>query len=320
MKAKRMVKMKSEFFRIALVGLFAAAAVGCDRQSERRYDVERSSAKYRDAMAQYQAGNLAAALEGFEKVVQDDPLNASARFQLACLKQDSAKDYLGAMVEFREYLRFARESDKAGIAEAKLKNCRALFVAQCAAEAAANDASINRAGAEAVAKLQEENAQLTSQLEKSRKDAETLGKEIASLRLMLKGVGAGEDCENDRPVKPVLDDAALLDEGDADSESQKASVDAALAALLKDEVAQEDEAAPLSREKPVKPAKPEPSASVATPARPATYTVQDGDTLIAIAKRYYNNDASKWRAIRDANKSTISMDGRVRAGMVIKLP
>ena len=52
---------------------------------------------------------------------------------------------------------------------------------------------------------------------------------------------------------------------------------------------------------------------------PETYTVEDGDTLMRISTKFYGTNR-KWREIRDANKTIISSDGRVRAGQVIKLP
>ena len=55
------------------------------------------------------------------------------------------------------------------------------------------------------------------------------------------------------------------------------------------------------------------------PGHPETYTVQEGDTLYRISTRFYGNSA-KWRAIRELNKATISTDGRLRAGQVIRLP
>jgi nucleoid-associated protein YgaU len=53
--------------------------------------------------------------------------------------------------------------------------------------------------------------------------------------------------------------------------------------------------------------------------RPETYVVQDGDTLYRIAQRFYGN-IKAWQKIRDANKTIISNDGRVRAGQKIRLP
>ena len=42
-------------------------------------------------------------------------------------------------------------------------------------------------------------------------------------------------------------------------------------------------------------------------------------TLMRISAKFYGTNR-KWREIRDANRTVISTDGRVRAGQVIKLP
>ena len=55
------------------------------------------------------------------------------------------------------------------------------------------------------------------------------------------------------------------------------------------------------------------------PARPSTYVVQPGDSLMKIAARFYGS-RSKWRDIQKANVITIPADGRVKAGQTIKLP
>ena len=54
-------------------------------------------------------------------------------------------------------------------------------------------------------------------------------------------------------------------------------------------------------------------------ARPDSYVVQPGDTLMTIAARFYGS-RHKWRDIREANKATIPLNGSVRAGQIIKLP
>jgi nucleoid-associated protein YgaU len=52
---------------------------------------------------------------------------------------------------------------------------------------------------------------------------------------------------------------------------------------------------------------------------PKTYTVEEGDTLMRISVKFYGTNR-RWRDIREANKTVISPDGRVRAGQVINLP
>jgi nucleoid-associated protein YgaU len=63
------------------------------------------------------------------------------------------------------------------------------------------------------------------------------------------------------------------------------------------------------------------AAQPAAPAAPAqrTYTVAKGDTLSAIAQREYGA-ASKWKAIYEANRDTISDPDRIQPGQVLKIP
>lgn len=56
------------------------------------------------------------------------------------------------------------------------------------------------------------------------------------------------------------------------------------------------------------------------PPFPAEYTVASGDSLSAIAKKFYD-DANQWPAIWKANKETIGDDpNRIRPGQVLTIP
>jgi nucleoid-associated protein YgaU len=50
-----------------------------------------------------------------------------------------------------------------------------------------------------------------------------------------------------------------------------------------------------------------------------TYVVQPGDTLFRVAEKFYG-DATKWKRIREANRTRIDPDGRIRAGQIIVVP
>ena len=52
---------------------------------------------------------------------------------------------------------------------------------------------------------------------------------------------------------------------------------------------------------------------------PTTYTVQKGDTLSGIAKKFYG-DSSKWRIIYNANKDKIKDPNLIRTGWVLTIP
>lgn len=55
------------------------------------------------------------------------------------------------------------------------------------------------------------------------------------------------------------------------------------------------------------------------PAAPRTHTVAKGETLSAIARRYYN-DALAWKKIYNANKGKMKSATDVREGLVLSLP
>ena len=55
------------------------------------------------------------------------------------------------------------------------------------------------------------------------------------------------------------------------------------------------------------------------PTQPVTYTVQPGDSLSKIALQFYGK-ASLWTVIFTANRDIISDPGRIRVGMVLKIP
>lgn len=50
-----------------------------------------------------------------------------------------------------------------------------------------------------------------------------------------------------------------------------------------------------------------------------TYVVQPGDSLFRVAEKFYG-DSTQWKKIRDANRTRIDPDGRIRAGQIIVVP
>ncbi len=50
-----------------------------------------------------------------------------------------------------------------------------------------------------------------------------------------------------------------------------------------------------------------------------TYVVQPGDSLFRVAEKFYG-DSTQWKKIRDANRTRIDPDGRIRAGQIIIVP
>ncbi len=340
---------------LALAGL--ALACGCDRgpslsEIEER---ERTSRLYTNAMDDLQAGRMDAAIKGFERVVLEEPKSYSAHFQLATLLQDVRKDYISAIAHYRSYLALRPASDKATVAQDRVKLCETLLGAEY----------LRKAGGSASGKLASDNEKLTAardalaaqvkklegDLAKAKRDIARLETENASKSRLLAKLSEADDVKGSKStaVKDALatlreeraeverrrispTDAELLDENDeADSATavDRARTASEIKDLKKELEALDAEPAPPKPDATKKgTAKPVPLDAVlggakkpkaAAGARPETYTVQDGDTLFRISTRFYGSP-TKWRAILNANRAIISADGRLRAGQVIRLP
>ena len=76
---------------------------------------------------------------------------------------------------------------------------------------------------------------------------------------------------------------------------------------------------PGTTAKPSKPGATARTAKGGTTAGGRTYTVQKGDTLTSIAKKFYN-DGSKWKKIWDANKAQVPNKDRLKPGTKLVIP
>lgn len=298
----------------------------CDPSGKREAEKERESQAFQSASADYKAGRIGAATKGFAAAVRDDPANAEARFQLACLLHDSAKDPAGAFCAYREYLMQRPSGDKAALAAKRLELCERELAATLAAK---HKLVIGSPDSEAMAKLRADMkaakariAKLEGELAEASRKMSAMSEEKSRLVATLKGAGADETTVAKRPsvkeIQELLDDdegeapPAVADE--AASLRREESVEAALnTPLLSQRTA--DETAALKKAK----AAAEKSEKSKTPTHPETYEIQEGDTLYKISMRFYGTIRA-WRKIRDANKALISTDGRVQAGDTIRLP
>ena len=294
---------------ITLTALTATLSA-CDFVQRAEQRAEQGDRLYRAAMDDYRAGRLDAALKGFEKAAEKDPANASARFQLACLLQDSRRDFVGAYCAYREYLLQQPSSDKAKLAKDRLVACEREVAKELAEKYSLAKAGVLLEEAEALRKSLKEAEAKAAAAESAQADSkrriDELEKERGRLLAMVKGIGEDEGAKMRGPsVKEVRD---LLDEDD----DEESPASAPLLLPARDSAVPDEAKAEAEKKK-------KETEKSAVPARPDEYEVQDGDTLYGIAKRFYGN-ISAWKRIRDANKALISTDGRLRTGDVIKLP
>jgi len=343
------MKMKMS---LPVVMLLLASLTACDRIGGDDFRKERSARLYKTAMEDYRAGRLTQAVEGLKKVCSDDPSNASARFQLACLLQDSAKDYFGAACAYREYLAQRGGSEKGALAKDRLAACERELAQVLASKYRLNDVAEQTARNAA---LQEELKTSAARHAKLQKDLATAMQRIAHLvqeSERLKSLMKTDEGEAGARATDVTEALALLQEEDTESKthatdvsdvqehlkdtseetvsSPKVGDDAATVNALLEEETKET---PLLTHTPAAKEKRDAARKVAEEAaarraaaeaaekakRPETYVVADGDTLYKIATRFYGR-ASEWKRIRDANKAIISTDGRVKTGQKLVLP
>lgn len=302
-----------------LIALLAVA--GCDYVDRRATDGERAGKLYQAAMEEYAAGRLDKSIAAFEKVIKSNPGNASARFQLACLLQDHRKDFLGALCNYHEYIALFPNGDKVKIAQERSAACERQLATVLIRK---YDLGGSVAQDEANARLQGDKAKLETALEASKKDVDKLQVEIAALRRENDRVrrmvlaGASDDAASARKTPDMPDEKDLLEEDDAGVDRIKLSSD--IANLIAEEKDETGQTAPFGKtvRKPETPKEAPPQEPPHEP-RPKTYVVQEGDTLFKLAVRFYGR-RSAWTVIRDANKATVSSDGRIKAGQTLRLP
>ena len=303
----------------------------CDSRSAADFKEERSDRLYQSAMADYSAGRLEAAISGFEKVLRESPKNSSARFQLACLLQDSKHDYLGAVCNYREFLLMAPESDKAKMAKERMAICERFLAEELAKKMnLSGNRELAEEGSRARKELEESEAErtkLVSSLEETKAKLTAATRENERLRQLGGAIG-------DEKVEPAkartITTKDLLDEEEAVTDKKELADAKSLEAAAAKEDAESGSSSKIlptqaadAKEKrkafedAKKAEKAEQEKKLA--AIPDTYVVQEGDTLYKIANRFYGK-TSAWKKIREANKEVISVDGRVRVGRTIKLP
>ena len=339
---------KSEFFVGAAACCVAMLLVSGCRQGgiSENERADRASRLYSSAMAELQAGRVDSAISGFQSVVRAEPGTGNAHFQLAALLEDVKKDYLGAMIHYRLYCLIRPDSEKAAVALDRMKGCEMRYASAVMTKAAVE----SKISAE-LAALQEEHKNCGKKLAKISGELDAANRKIMAMekaaelksKMLEKASGIADDSsvantprKNLRPT-----DAQLLDDEDEGVRRISSKEIRDLRAMLDED--ERTAVPPVVADNKTQPKTAEDKTKSESTAKnpfaalggdegkdkkdgkdfkrmiPETYTVEEGDTLMRISAKFYGTNR-KWREIRDANKTVISTDGRVRAGQVIKLP
>ena len=177
-----------------IAAALAAACLFCLCGCTREPDTPNNSSVRANAMEDYQAGRIDAAIAGFEHVLKNDPKDYLAHFQLATLLQEQRKDYLGALVHFSLYLDMRPAEDKTTLAADRIEECKNMMLAAQARKGGV--APARPAGsADADKKHAEESARLSAEVERLRKENQNLRYLLSSLGETGKGRGAALSAE-----------------------------------------------------------------------------------------------------------------------------
>lgn len=315
--------------KISALALALTLVTACDNEIVKGLNEERASRQYQAAMDDYAAGRMDAAVEGLKKVISRNPGNASARFQLACLLQDHSKDMLGAICSYRDFILLQPDSEKTKLAKARLAICERLLGEEFAKQAGQSTITAEKAAKllSDIKVLEAARSKLSTELEAKNEEISRLSADNENLRRLIASLKAegsaekvqktdimsvrklldGEDPETS--MKNIFAEAKELDEK-AEAEDRAAERGASILPVQPGDAKAKRDAADEAAKK---------ARQAQKSTRPSVYVVQEGDTLYKIANRFYGR-TSAWKLIREANKSIISSDGRVRAGQTIKLP
>ena len=329
--------------KMILIAFGAAVLCGCEYTQRKELKDERSNSTYRAAMADYSAGRLDAATSGFEKTVRENPSNASARFHLACLQQDFRKDYIGAICNYREFLLLEPNGEKSQLAKDRTAICEKQLAVEYAAKSGDPFVAEIDDLKTKLAEEQKKSATLATELENANARVKTLEKENTRIRRTIHELD--QDDDDAGPARKLEGIREVLDGDEDDERSKKVSLDGipadgddgdrmknlSLALALN---AEEDAntggptlLGPQTEEQKANPTRvseifKQPVREKYEPPheeRPDYYTVQEDDTLMKIAARFYGT-RSAWKKIQEANRAIISNDGHIKAGQTIKLP
>ena len=335
-------KIEAAALAALLTGLTA-----CDYVQQGDLKEDREDRHYQAAMSDYGAGRIDAAMAGFEKAIKANPGNASARFQLACLLQDRRQDYLGAICNYREYIRMEPSSEKVRMARDRAALCEKQLAMEMAKKHNLSDvAAAAKAEEEAkkaladysrrleesekrVSSLESENESLKSENVRLRRMIATVGEDSSTRRMRVEDARELlDDDEGDRlKVSPEAKALFAIEEEEDNAPDIAAGARAASAGesesgsavLRRDDGGQQYSGPSLVEMSKSRPQRQNDASEPPHEVRPEFYVVQEGDTLYRIALRFYGR-RDAWKKIQEANRAVISSDARIKVGQKIRLP
>lgn len=315
--------------RISFFALCAGLmlCVGCREASVAEAErAERADALFAEALAAESRGDSLAAGALYEQVLAKDQSKALAHLNLAIVQHDFQKQYIDAMYHYRQYLTLQPKSEKRVMVEERLAAARTALASQLASEMVAAEAQrLLAEKQELEGQLSERGRELSEAhraVDGKEKEVLELKRELTQLRNLVETMKAAEASAAERSRENVAaartaaeemrapveeeDTTAMIAAARADAEKMLSLPDGGQTAV-NEKTRQAVEG--VEAEVPLSP----------TAVSGKRYLVRPGDTLSKLALEAYGRKA-EWAKIRDANRSTVNPDGRLKAGDVILIP
>lgn len=342
------------FVALIYCGLLFLLNVGCSRTSASAEESkERNTMLSRRARAAEQTGDLKEAVRLYRTMLVEEPRAYSVHFHLATLLQDFEEDYISALYHYKQYLALRPETEKTALVQDRIRVTEQLLAPQLLrklgdAVQGLSQASLlkeNDTLKRQITKLEGEKSVMSEQKDRAEKAATTAQAETERLRELLNKVRTTEKA--DRAAETVSATAIAERERAATTtktrdsrslrelrvEAEALALEAAAQIATKPthesgsdvlkKVQQKLDESPVTTGVGATDPKAESRATTKEkkdkPAEPRTYVIQTGDTLFKVSEKFYG-DATHWKKIRDANRTNIDPDGRVRVGQSILIP
>jgi LysM repeat protein len=315
--------------------LFLMGVLGCSRSSIATDESkERNTSLYRRARSAEQSGDIKEAVRLYRTLLVEEPRSYSVHFQLAALLQDVEEDYISALYHYKQYLALRPETEKATLVQDRIRVTEQLLVPQLLRKLGPSAQALSQAHLlkendrlkEQLTKLEGEKSVLNEEKDRAEKTAMASQAELERMRELLNKMRAA-----DRTEKPT-ESAATIAERERAASTNKTREGKSLRDLRREAEAEAADAAnktgtgttddvmtKIKQKMGDAPADSETATHKKPRPEPKSYTVQAGDSLFKISEKFYG-DSTQWKKIRDANRTTINPDGRLRIGQTLVIP
>jgi LysM repeat protein len=309
--------------------------MGCSRSSIATDEAkERKTSLYRRARAAEQTGDIKEAIRLYRTLLVEEPRSYSVHFQMGALLQDSEEDYISALYHYKQYLALRPETEKTLLVQDRIRVTEQLLAPQLLRKLGESAQGLSQAHLlkendrlkEHLTKLEGEKSVLSEDKDRAEKTAMAAQAEVERMRDLINKMRTADRTEK------TTETAATIGERERASSTGKTREGKSLKELRREAEAEAADAAnktgtrstddvmkKIQKKLDDTPVDEGNGSSKKAKPEPKSYTVQAGDSLFKISEKFYG-DSTQWKKIRDANRTTINPDGRLRIGQVLVIP